>query len=140
MRIGDSDISLLAPVCVFTLVWGNECKFISIGGGGAGKPLACRYRPVQRDRTRKDCLWAWLTLRPAEVARLGALGQREGSAGGGGRMLLVTGGAGCIGANLVAGLYEAGRADIVVDDPRGKAGKWRNLRQPQLRSLVPARE
>src|SRR5258708_31476198 len=90
MRIGDSDISLLAPVCVFTLVWGNECEFISIGGGGAGKPLACRYRPVQRDRTRKDCLWAWLTLRPAEVARLGALGQREGSARGGGRVLLVT--------------------------------------------------
>src|SRR5262249_53163442 len=69
----------------------------------------------------------------AEVARLGALGQRgEGSTWRRGRMLLVTGGAGFIGANLVAGLNEAGRADIVGNDALGDAGQWRNLGKPQL--------
>ena len=81
-----------------------------------------------------------LTLRPAEVARLGALGQREGSAGGGGRMLLVTGGAGFIGSNLVAGLNEAGRIDIVVNDALGNADKWRNLGKRQLADVVPPGE
>ena len=81
-----------------------------------------------------------LTLRPAEVARLGALGQREGSAGGGGRMLLVTGGAGFIGSNLVAGLNEAGRTDIVVNDALGNADKWRNLGKRQLADVVPPGE
>ena len=80
------------------------------------------------------------TLRPAEVARLGALGQREGSAGGGGRMLLVTGGAGFIGSNLVAGLNEAGRTDIVVNDALGNADKWRNLGKRQLADVVPPGE
>ena len=41
-------------------------------------------------------------------------------------MLLVTGGAGFIGSNLVASLNEAGRTDIVVNDVLGDAGKWRN--------------
>src|SRR5262249_59683079 len=50
------------------------------------------------------------------VARANALGQRGGNSGGGGAMLLVTGGAGFIGSNLVAGLNEAGRTDIVVHD------------------------
>src|SRR6516162_5996795 len=59
MRIGDSDISSSAPFII--LARSNESKFISIGGGGGGKPLACWYRPVQRDRTRKDCLWLCFT-------------------------------------------------------------------------------
>ncbi len=42
-------------------------------------------------------------------------------------MLLVTGGAGFIGSNLVASLNEAGRADIAVNDVLGSDGKWRNL-------------
>ena len=43
-------------------------------------------------------------------------------------MLLVTGGAGFIGSNVVASLNEAGRTDIVVNDLLGTDGKWRNLR------------
>ena len=42
-------------------------------------------------------------------------------------MLLVTGGAGFIGSNVVASLNEAGRTDIVVNDILGGEGKWRNL-------------
>src|SRR5438046_1471900 len=55
-------------------------------------------------------------------------------------MLLVTGGAGFIGSNLVAGLNEAGRTDIVVNDSFGNAGKWRNLGKRQLADVVPPGE
>ncbi len=55
-------------------------------------------------------------------------------------MLLVTGGAGFIGSNLVAGLNEAGRTDIVVNDALGDAGKWRNLGKRQLADVVPPGE
>ena len=55
-------------------------------------------------------------------------------------MLLVTGGAGFIGSNLVAGLNEAGRTDIVVNDALGNAGKWRNLGKRQLADVVPPGE
>ena len=53
-------------------------------------------------------------------------------------MLLVTGGAGFIGSNVVAGLNEAGRTDIVVNDFLGSDGKWRNLGKRQLADFVPA--
>jgi ADP-L-glycero-D-manno-heptose 6-epimerase len=52
-------------------------------------------------------------------------------------MLLVTGGAGFIGSNLVASLNEAGRADIVVNDILGSDGKWRNLSKRRLADFVP---
>jgi ADP-L-glycero-D-manno-heptose 6-epimerase len=52
-------------------------------------------------------------------------------------MLLVTGGAGFIGSNLVASLNEAGRADVVVADTLGSGDKWRNLQKRQLADLVP---
>ncbi len=52
-------------------------------------------------------------------------------------MLLVTGGAGFIGSNVVAGLNEAGRTDIVVNDSLGSDGKWRNLGSRQLADFVP---
>jgi ADP-L-glycero-D-manno-heptose 6-epimerase len=52
-------------------------------------------------------------------------------------MLLVTGGAGFIGSNLVASLNEAGRADIVVVDTLGCGEKWRNLQKRQLADVVP---
>ena len=52
-------------------------------------------------------------------------------------MLLVTGGAGFIGSNLVASLNEAGRADVVVADTLGAGDKWRNLQKRQLADLVP---
>ncbi len=55
-------------------------------------------------------------------------------------MLLVTGGAGFIGSNLVAGLNEAGRTDIVVNDALGDAGKWRNLGKRQFADVVPPGE
>jgi ADP-L-glycero-D-manno-heptose 6-epimerase len=52
-------------------------------------------------------------------------------------MLLVTGGAGFIGSNIVAGLNEAGRADIVVNDTLGTDLRWRNLQKRQLADVVP---
>ena len=55
-------------------------------------------------------------------------------------MLLVTGGAGFIGSNLVAGLNEAGRTDIVVNDALGNTGKWRNLGKRQIADVVPPGE
>jgi ADP-L-glycero-D-manno-heptose 6-epimerase len=55
-------------------------------------------------------------------------------------MLLITGGAGFIGSNLVAALNEAGRTDIVVNDALGDGGKWRNLGKRQFADLVPPGE
>jgi ADP-L-glycero-D-manno-heptose 6-epimerase len=52
-------------------------------------------------------------------------------------MLLVTGGAGFIGSNLVASLNDAGHADVVVNDALGSKGKWRNLGKRQLADVVP---
>jgi ADP-L-glycero-D-manno-heptose 6-epimerase len=52
-------------------------------------------------------------------------------------MLLVTGGAGFIGSNVVAALNDAGRADVVVCDVLGHDGKWRNLAKRQLADIVP---
>ena len=52
-------------------------------------------------------------------------------------MLLVTGGAGFIGSNVVAALNEAGRTDIVVNDVLGSDGKWRNLAKRQVADVVP---
>jgi ADP-L-glycero-D-manno-heptose 6-epimerase len=52
-------------------------------------------------------------------------------------MLLVTGGAGFIGSNVVAALNDAGHADIVVSDVLGCDGKWRNLAKRQLADIIP---
>ena len=52
-------------------------------------------------------------------------------------MLLVTGGAGFIGSNVVAALNDAGRADVAVCDMLGHEGKWRNLAKRQLADVVP---
>jgi ADP-L-glycero-D-manno-heptose 6-epimerase len=55
-------------------------------------------------------------------------------------MLLVTGGAGFIGSNVVAALNGAGRADVTVCDMLGHDGKWRNLAKRQLADIVPPTE
>jgi ADP-L-glycero-D-manno-heptose 6-epimerase len=52
-------------------------------------------------------------------------------------MLLVTGGAGFIGSNVLASLNEAGRADIAVNDILGGDRKWRNLAGRQVAEFVP---
>jgi ADP-L-glycero-D-manno-heptose 6-epimerase len=52
-------------------------------------------------------------------------------------MLLLTGGAGFIGSNVLASLNEAGRPDIAVNDILGSDGKWRNLAGRQLTEFVP---
>jgi ADP-L-glycero-D-manno-heptose 6-epimerase len=55
-------------------------------------------------------------------------------------MLLVTGGAGFIGSNVVAALNDAGRTDVAVCDVLGHDGKWRNLAKRQLADIVPPSE
>src|SRR4051812_14541702 len=54
-------------------------------------------------------------------------------------MLLVTGGAGFIGSNVVAALNDAGR-DVTVCDVLGHDGKWRNLAKRRLADIVPPAE
>jgi ADP-L-glycero-D-manno-heptose 6-epimerase len=51
-------------------------------------------------------------------------------------MLLVTGGAGFIGSNVVAALNDAGRTDLAVCDVLGSEGKWRNLAKRQFEAFV----
>ena len=55
-------------------------------------------------------------------------------------MLLVTGGAGFIGSNVVAALNDGGRADVAVCDLLGHDGKWRNLAKRQVADIVPPAE
>jgi ADP-L-glycero-D-manno-heptose 6-epimerase len=51
-------------------------------------------------------------------------------------MLLVTGGAGFIGSNVVASLNESGRTDVAVSDRLRTGDKWRNLAKRELADVV----
>ena len=55
-------------------------------------------------------------------------------------MLLVTGGAGFIGSNIVASLNEAGRTDIVVNDRLGTDARWKNLGKRRIADFVQPHE
>ena len=52
-------------------------------------------------------------------------------------MILVTGGAGFIGSNLVGELLESGRGPVVVVDRLGTDEKWRNLAKHEIEALLP---
>jgi ADP-L-glycero-D-manno-heptose 6-epimerase len=52
-------------------------------------------------------------------------------------MIVVTGGAGFIGSNLVAGLERQGITDIAVCDRFGRDDKWRNLAKREIHALIP---
>ena len=51
-------------------------------------------------------------------------------------MIIITGGAGFIGSNLVAALSERGTPDIVVCDRLGGGAKWRNLAKHEIAEVV----
>src|ERR1700691_4068141 len=69
-----------------------------------------------------------------------AKGDRQPQSGITASMLLVTGGAGFIGSNMVASLNEAGRADIAISDTLASDAKWRNLAGRHLADFVPPAE
>lgn len=51
-------------------------------------------------------------------------------------MIIITGGTGFIGSNLVAGLEAAGHEDLVVCDWFGTDEKWRNIAKRELKDIV----
>jgi ADP-L-glycero-D-manno-heptose 6-epimerase len=52
-------------------------------------------------------------------------------------MIVITGGAGFIGSNLVAALEARGEPDLVVCDHLGRGEKWRNIAKRELAHIVP---
>lgn len=55
-------------------------------------------------------------------------------------MIVVTGGAGFIGSNLLAALEESGSGDIMVCDTLRSDGKWRNLAKRNPSAIIPPEE
>ena len=52
-------------------------------------------------------------------------------------MIVVTGGAGFIGSNLLAALEARGERDLVVCDRLGSGGKWRNIAKREIADILP---
>jgi ADP-L-glycero-D-manno-heptose 6-epimerase len=52
-------------------------------------------------------------------------------------MIIVTGGAGFIGSNLLAALEARGATELVVNDSLGNDDKWRNIAKRELADIVP---
>lgn len=52
-------------------------------------------------------------------------------------MIVVTGGAGFIGSNLVAGLEARGEYEIVICDRLGEGDKWRNIAKREIAAFIP---
>ena len=55
-------------------------------------------------------------------------------------MIVVTGGAGFIGSNLVAALADRGEHELVVVDELGTGNKWRNVAKHELADIVHPRD
>ncbi len=51
-------------------------------------------------------------------------------------MIVVTGGAGFIGSNIIAALSKSGRREIVVCDWFGATDKWRNIAQHEIYEII----
>ncbi len=51
-------------------------------------------------------------------------------------MIIVTGGAGFIGSNLIAGLQDKGLNDLVVCDLLGSDDKWKNIAKREVRDII----
>lgn len=51
-------------------------------------------------------------------------------------MIIITGGAGFIGSNIIASLQENGYTDLVVIDKLGTDDKWKNIAKRDLRAIV----
>jgi ADP-L-glycero-D-manno-heptose 6-epimerase len=51
-------------------------------------------------------------------------------------MIVITGGAGFIGSNLVAALEQRGRNDLVICDRFGDDDKWRNIAKREIAAIV----